>query len=720
MKKKSDIIKVFLLVFFFFIFTLDVFSKSYSEVKLHNYPKLKKEKYKKEVHGDIIVDYYHWLKDVDWRQTTNNHVIDYLKAENNYTEDYFFAYKKQEEKLINEMKRELVEDYYSYPIKRDDYYYYRRFIKGKDEALICRKQKDLQNKEEVLLDINEISSLFPGSRMGAFFVSPGHNFLAYTMDLNGEEKYIIHVKNLSSGKTDSSVVKNMRGNVVWDGNNKGFFYTKLDEALRPTQVLYHEVGADATNDKFIYKEQDGSFLINISKTSDHKYLVIDSYNNTENEVRVVNIEANKQNHSVQLLCPKSEGQECFVDHGHNSFFYKINDKGKNFRLIKINDNSSIKEGEVIEIIPHKEAQSLGGFSLSKDYIAVNIKKNGTKEILVFDKEGASKEIRFEEESFDCYGFFPTYNSEFLRVNYESFTTAPSIMEYDYKDGRIYTRKSKTLGEYDKSQYKSEKIYIKADDGVEVPISLFYRKDKFQKDGTNPLLLYGYGSYGLSKYPYFDKDLFSLVDRGFIYAIAHIRGGSELGYKWYEDAKLLNKKRTFFDYINCAEELINRKYVDPKKLVGYGASAGAMLLGFVMNERPELLRVVVTDVPSVDVLNFMLDDKLPTTPFHYSELGNPKEKKYYEYIKSYSPYDNIKKQKYPAIYVKAGLHDSRVAYWQSTKWVAKLREYNQSSSPILLHMEMNSGHFGQGGRQNALKQKAMMYNFILINLGMLLD
>ena len=720
MEKESDIIKIFLLVFFFFIFTLDVFSESSSEVKQHDYPKLRKEKYKKEIHGDIVVDYYNWLKDVDWRQTANNQVIDYLKAENNYTEDYFLPYKAQEEKLITEMKRELVEDDYSYPIKRDNYHYYRKFLKGRDEALICRKKNDLHSKEEILLDINEISALFPGFRMGAFFVSPDHNLLAYTIDLNGEEKYIVHIKNLSSGQTDGSVVKNMKGNIVWDGDNKGFFYTKLDESQRPTQVLYHEVGAADTNDKIVYEEQDSSFLVNISKTSDQKYLVIDSYNNTENEVRVVNIEAEKQSHSLQLLCPKLDGQECFVDHGHHAFFYKINDKGKNFRLIKIKDHSFINKNEVIEIIPHKEDQAIGGFSLTKDYLAVNIRTNGTKKILVFNNQGVTKEIKFEEESYDCYGSFPTYNSDFLRVSYESFTTPPSIMEYNYKEDRIYTRKSKILKQYDKSQYKSEKIYVKADDGVEIPISLFYRKDKFKKDGTNPLLLYGYGSYGFSKYPYFDTDLFSLVDRGFVYAIAHIRGGSELGYKWYEDAKLLNKKRTFFDYINCAEELINRKYVDPKKLAGHGSSAGAMLLGFVMNEKPDLLRVVITDVPSVDVLNFMLDDKLPTTPFHYSELGNPKEKKYYEYIKSYSPYDNIKKQNYPAIYVTAGLHDSRVGYWQPTKWVAKLREYNQSSFPILLNMEMNSGHFGHGGRQKALKRKAMMYNFILINLGMLLD
>ena len=325
-------------------------------------------------------------------------------------------------------------------------------------------------------------------------------------------------------------------------------------------------------------------------------------------------------------------------------------------------------------------------------------------------------MKFDEDAYSAYAYFTTYESDLVRIEYSSFTTPPSVLEYDCKKEKMYNRKTKEVsGGYDKEKYQSEKIYITSDDGVQIPISLFYRKDKFKKDGTNPLLLYGYGAYGISSFANFDTNIFSLIDRGFVYAIAHIRGGSELGYKWYEDAKHLTKKRTFLDYINCAEGLIKMNYASPKKIIGYGISAGGMLIGYVINERPDLLKIAVAEVPSVDTLNKMLDDTLMGTPFHFKELGNPKIKREYDYIKSYSPYNNIRKHNYPAIYATAGLYDSRVTYWQPAKWIAKLREYNKSKEPILLYVDMESGHFGKSGRYGNLKQKAMMYNFILLNL-----
>jgi oligopeptidase B len=543
---------------------------------------------------------------------------------------------------------------------------------------------------------------------------------AYSADLKGEERYSISVKNLDSGKTDSNVVNDAIGAIVWDRNSKGFFYVKLNDQRRSTKVYYHELGKSESQDRLVYKEEDETFPVNIRKTSDNKYLIINSYSNEGNEIRILNIE-NEKLFVPKVLIIRRTGQFYDIDHGHESFYLKINDKGKNFRLVKLKGEKFNKDNAAIELIPHKEKQYIGGFSLSKDYLVVNVRTNGVNNIIVLDKYGESKEIKFNEDAYNAYGYYPTYKSEFVRISYESFITPPSILEYDFSKNKIYTRKEKkVLGGYNKEQYKSEKIYINAGDGTKVPVSLFYRKDLFKKDGTNPLLLYGYGSYGISQYPSFNTGIFSLIDRGFVYAIAHIRGGSELGFKWYEGAKLLNKKRTFLDYINCAEELIKKKYADPKRIVGYGVSAGGMLLGYVINERPELLRAVVTDVPFVDVLNFLLDDTLPTTPFHFKELGNPKEKKYYDYIKSYSPYDNIKLQRYPAIYATAGLQDRRVAYWQPVKWIAKLREHNQSNNPVLLCIDMTSGHFGKSGRYDDLKKRVLMYNFILLNTGISLD
>lgn len=717
-KKKNRMLYFIIITLFFIIFT----SCSNSEKLQMFYPKAPKEIHEKRIHGEVINDYYHWLRDKTWPKIKNKRIINHLELENQYTLKYLAPYKTQENILLKEMKQKIVGEDFNYPVKHDDFYYYRKFVTGGNSFIVCRKKNSLNAKEEIVLDFNQLSMNYPGLRIGTFYQSPDQRLFAYSVDLKGEERYSISVKDLENNITAINIINNTRGNIIWDRNNKGFFYTRLDNQLRTTEVLYHEIGKKESEDKLIYKENDKSFLVNINKTSDNQYLLINSYNNEENEIRILNIEGKEGIPLTNtLILERKKGQIYGVDHGHGVFYIRINDKGKNFRLIKFKNNSFISKENIIEVIAHKDDQYLGDFSLSNEYIVVNLETNATKKIIVIDKEGNKKEVKFDEDTYDAYGHFPTYNSEYVRINYQSFLIPSSVLEYSFKEDKTYNRKTNSIsGEYNKNLYKSEKIYIKADDGVQIPVSLFYKKDKFKKDGKNPLLLYGYGSYGISKYPYFDTNIFSLIDRGFIYAIAHIRGGSELGFKWYEDAKFLNKKRTFLDYIICVEGLIKKKYVNPEQVVGYGASAGGMLIGYVINERPDLLKVAVTDVPSVDVLNFMLDENLPTTPFHFSELGNPKEKKYYDYIKLYSPYDNIKEQEYPAIYATSGIYDPRVNYWQPAKWVAKLREYNKSRNPILLYTEMKTGHSGQSGRYNYLKSKAMMYNFILQNLGISVD
>ena len=584
--------------------------------------------------------------------------MNYLKEENKYTEGYFEPYQYQEAKLIKEMKGRILENEETYPKRFDDYYYYRKYFG--DYFQVCRKKNSFQGSEEIILDVNKLAGQRTGYTINSIVPSPKHNMIVYSEDLNGGERYSISIKNLKTGKVDSNIVNDMWGNIIWHGSNKGFFYTKRDNRLRLTEVYYHDLGNKQSDDTLVYKDKCAECSINISNTSDKKYLVINSFPslNMDNEIRIINIEKGVAIYDTSLVLERKKGQGYEVDHREGEFYIKINDKGKNFRLVKVKKANLSSREKWIEIIPHNEKEFLVGYSLSKKYLMVNTRVNGANKIIVFDERGKKKEVKFDEEVYDAYGYFTTYDSKLIRIDYSSFTTPLSVLEYDCDKNKVYNRKiKKVLGGYDKEKYQSEKIYITADDGIEIPVSLFYRKDKFKKDGTNPLLLYGYGSYGISSFASFDISLFSLVDRGFVYAIAHIRGGSEQGYKWVEEAKLLTKKRTFLDYINCAEGLIKRKYVSPKKLVGYGESAGGMLIGYVVNERPELLKVAVTNVPSVDTLNQMIDKKLKNTPFHYGELGNPNIQKYYDYIKSYSPYDNIRNQKYPAIYATAALFRS---------------------------------------------------------------
>ena len=684
-------------------------------------PKAKKEKYVQKVNGDVLVDYYHWLRDQNWPKVENKEIVNYLEEENKYTENYFVPYQYQEAKLIKEMKGRILENEETYPKRFDNYYYYRKYLGSYFQ--VCRKKSSLQGSEEIILDVNKLAKQRVGYTIDSIVPSPKHNMIAYSEDLKGGESYSISIKNLITGETDSNVINNMWGRIIWHRNNKGFFYTKRDNRLRLTEVYYHEVGRKQLEDILVYKEKCEECSINISNTSDNNYLVINSFPtlHMNNEIRVINIDNRRVVKDTSLVIERSKGEGYEIDHREGEFYIKINDKGKNFRLVKVKKANLSNRKKWIEIIPHSEKEFLVGYSLSKKYLMVNVRVNGANKILVFDKKGKKKEVKFEEEAYDAYGYFTTYDSKLIRIDYSSFTTPISVLEYDCDEDKIYNRNiKKVLGGYNKEKYQSEKIYITADDGVEIPVSLFYRKDKFKKDGTNPLLLYGYGAYGISSFANFDASLFSLIDRGFIYAIAHIRGGSEQGYKWVEEAKLLTKKRTFLDYINCAEGLISRKYASSKKIVGYGASAGGMLIGYVLNERPELLKVAIANVPSVDTLNQMLDRKLKNTPFHYGELGNPSSQKYYNYIKSYSPYDNIRNQEYPAIYVTAGLSDPRVEYWQPAKWVAKLKEYNKGSNPILLETNMEAGHYGSSGKWNWIKEKARMYNFILINLSILAD
>ena len=472
-KKKSKVAYIFLAL----VLSMALFSKGEAKESIEP-PKAKKERYEKIIHGDITVDYYHWLKDKSWPKVDNEGITNYLKEENKYTENYFTPYKLQEKDLIKEIKNKVVGDDDTYPKKFKNYYYYRKFIKNSNHFLVCRKKNSLKAKEEIVLDINKLAGDSVGYSIGVIVPSPNHNLLAYSTDIKGEEKYSISVKNLKTGEIDSNVVNDMWGNIIWHGSNKGFFYTKRDNELRATEVYYHELGRKQTEDILIYKESDDSFLIDIEQTSDEKYLIINPSNNIENEIRILDIEK-KVIFNTRLLLSRKQGQLYYIDHGNDTFYLKINDLGKNFRLVKFKNNDFSNKQKWREVISHNDSRFLKDFSLSYKYLVVNVMMNGVNKILVFDKYGGCKDVKFDEDAYSAYAYFTTYESNLVRIEYSSFTTPPSVLEYDCKKEKTYNRKTKEVsGGYDKEKYKSEKIYITSDDGVQIPVSLFYRKDNF--------------------------------------------------------------------------------------------------------------------------------------------------------------------------------------------------------------------------------------------------
>lgn len=673
-------------------------------------PIAKKEVYIHETHGDKRVDHYHWLRDKNWPKVTNKEILSYLKAENNYTEQYLDRFKNSQEIFYKEIVARIKEDDQTYPIEDGGYFYYSRSVKDQNFSISCRKKSSMSSPEEIILDPNKLAKGHPAFSMSAMNISPDHSLLAYSTDLKGEERYKIYIKDLATSSVETTNIDNTIGNIIWHEVEKGFFYTKLDDSWRARKIYYHRLGDDTKNDKLIYHEKSETFTVGIDRSSDKKYLFIHTGDSTQDEVWFLDL--TKEDFTPKIMIPRKNDQLYSVDHKNGDFYYVINDQGKNFRLVRTDITNLTNQDMWHELVPHSDHIYLTGVDFSKDYMVVNRRVNGINQITIFDNSGNHKKVAFEEQTYSASGYFPTYESSLLRISYSSMTTPGSLLEYDYPSETKYVRKTQEIPSgYDKEMYHSERIHATATDGTMVPISLVYKKDLFKKDGSNPLYLYGYGSYGISISPSFNSSIISLLDRGFIFAIAHIRGGDDLGFNWYESAKFLNKELTFTDFISSAEHLINLKYTSKNSLVISGGSAGGMLVGTVINKRPELFKVAIARVPFVDVLNTMLDETLPLTPGEYKEWGNPQDKSFYEYIKSYSPYDNVKNAAYPAIFVTAGLTDPRVTYWEPAKWVAKLREHNQSTNPILLYTEMESGHQGQNGRYLAIREVAKIYSFI---------
>jgi oligopeptidase B len=659
--------------------------------------------------GHTRNDPFFWLREKD-----NPEVLKYLDAENRHTATALKRTEKLQQTLYNEMRRRVKEADVSVPDKIDDYYYYSRTETGKQYAIFCRKKGSLDAKEEVLLDENSLAQGHKYFRVGALSVSPDHKLLAYSTDTNGSETYVLRIKSLETGALLPDEIKNCSETLAWANDNKTFFYDQLDEAHRPYKALKHVLGTSVDKDPTIYEENDDRYFLEISKSRDKKFIFVSVESELSSEVRF--LDADRPEGVLTLIRPR-ENDLLYeaVSHG-DRFFIVTNENAKNFKIIETPVASPGKEHwkDFIPYDPEIKIESVDAF---ENYLAISERLRGLPAIRIYDlKSGESHEINFDEPTYEVsLGSNPVYNTNVVRIDYSSFITPDSVIDYDMASHEKVLRKQKTvLGGYQRDDYVSERIFAKADDGVQIPISLVYKKG-FKKNGTAPLLLNGYGAYGICSDADFDSNTISLIDRGFVCAIAHIRGGGELGRTWYEDGKLLKKKNTFTDFICCAQYLIDQGYAAPKRIAILGGSAGGLLMGAVMNMRPDLFTTVIAAVPFVDLLNTMSDPSLPLTVTEYEEWGNPQDPKYFDYMASYSPYDNIEDKQYPNLLVTAGLNDPRVSYWEPAKWVAKQRTLKHQNRILLLRTYMGAGHQGDSGRFDRLKETAMEYAFAIDTL-----
>lgn len=662
-----------------------------------------------EKHGDIRTDNYFWLN-----QREDKEVIDYLNKENEYYEAMTAHTKQLQDDLFKEMKARIKEDDTSVPYFYNGYYYITRFETGKDYPIYARKKGSLEAKEEIMFDCNELAKGQAYFNLSGLSVSEDNKWVTFGVDLVSRRQYMIQVKNLETGEVLSELIENTTGGTTWASDNKTFFYTKKDpKTLRSDMIYKHVLHTDVKQDELVYHEKDDTFYCFVYKEKSKKYIVIGSSSTLTSEYQF--LDANKPNGTFTMFQKRTRGLEYSISHFGDSFYIVTNkDKATNFKLMKTPENATGMENWV-DVIAHREDVLLEGVDIFRDYLVVEERSNGLNKIQIrpWNGEGAYY-LPFESETYTAYTTTnPDFDTDVLRYAYQSLTTPSSVIDFNMKtkEKKVLKEQEVLGGKFDKNNYVEERVWATATDGTKVPISMVYRKG-MKKDGSNPFLLYAYGSYGASMDPYFSTTRLSLLDRGFIYAIAHIRGGEDLGRQWYEDGKLLKKKNTFTDFIDCSKYVIAEKYTSAEHLYAEGGSAGGLLMGAIINMAPELYHGVIAQVPFVDVVTTMLDDSIPLTTGEYDEWGNPNEKEYYDYMKSYSPYDNVVAQAYPNMYVSTGLHDSQVQYWEPAKWVAKLRVTKTDKNLLFLHTNMDAGHGGASGRFEALKEVAKEFSFLL--------
>jgi oligopeptidase B len=694
----------------FFSFLLAGIFRAFAPLVAEANPPLAAEKpHEIKESGQMRNDPFFWLRDKQ-----NPEVLKYLEAENRYTETTLKHTHLFQETLYKEMRARIKEEDLSVPERIGEFYYYARTETGKQYAIYCRKKGGLDAKEEILLDENALAEGLKYFRVGSLSVSPDHKLLAYSTDTKGDERYLIRIKDLETGQLLPDEIKNSGSSFAWANDNKTFFYDQLDSAQRPFKAMKHILGMNPNQDSTIYQENDERFFLEISKSRSRKLIFVAVHSSLSSEVRF--LDADQPDTELTLIRQRENDLLYDVEHHLDRLFIVANENAKNFKVVEAPLVSPGKE-HWKDFIPYDPQIKVDGVDAFENHLVIAERIKGLQTIKVYDlKSGESHEIAFDEPTYEVsVDRNPEFNTSVVRLHYSSFITPPSVIDYDMDSRQKELRKEQTvLGEYRKSDYMSDRIFAKADDGTLIPISIYYKRG-FRKDGVAPLWLNGYGAYGIPTDASFSSNRLSLVDRGFVYAIAHVRGGGELGRTWYEDGKLLRKKNTFTDFIHCAEFLIEQRYVSPKKIAICGGSAGGLLMGAVMNMRPDLFTTVIAIVPFVDVLNTMSDPSLPLTVTEYEEWGNPKDQTYFDYIASYSPYDNIREKAYPNLLAIGGLNDSRVSYWEPAKWIAKQRRLKDQNRILLLKTNMGTGHGGDSGRFDRLKEVALEYAFAIDTL-----
>ena len=663
-----------------------------------------------EKHDDKRTDNYYWLKEKD-----NKSVLDYLKSENDYNDKLTSHTKDFQKDLFEEMKSRIKEDDQSVPYKYNGYWYITRYEKGKGYPIYSRKKDSLTAKEEVLFDCNVLAKGHSYFQLRGINISPDNRYAAFGIDTLSRRKYKLQVKDLKTGKLLPFNIENTTGGSTWANDNKTLFYTRKDDVtLRSDKIYRHVLGESPDQDQLIYHEKDDTFNTFVYKTKSKKYLVIGSSSTLTSEYRILN--ADTPNNQFSIFQPRQRGLEYSISHYDNKFYVLTNKDGAtNFKLMETPEIKTNQE-HWVDLISHRKDVILEDVEIFKDYLVLSERCNGLNKIKViaWNDPKSGYYLDFESETYTAY---PITNLDFdtsiLRYFYNSLTTPASTIDFNMLTKQREVKKEQEVlgGDFNKDNYTSERLWAEAEDGTKIPVSLVYRKG-IEKDGKNPLLQYGYGSYGSTIDPYFSTVRLSLLDRGFIYAIAHIRGSEYLGREWYESGKLLNKKNTFTDFIDVSKYLIKECYTSSKHLYAMGGSAGGLLMGAIVNMGSEYYNGVVAAVPFVDVVTTMLDDTIPLTTGEYDEWGNPNDKVYYDYMKSYSPYDNVFSQAYPNMLVTTGFHDSQVQYFEPAKWVAKLRELKTNDNLLLFHCNMDAGHGGASGRFEALKEVAEEYAFLL--------
>ncbi|MBN9298339.1 MAG: S9 family peptidase [Filimonas sp.] len=662
--------------------------------------------------GDKRIDDYYWMNDYFKKGPDSTKVVQYLEAENTYTDTMMSGLKDFRENLFKEMKARIKEKDESVPVFKSGYYYYTRTEEGQQYFKYCRKKGSLDAAEEMLLDVDAMAKGHNYYSATGFNISPDNKLLAFGVDTLSRRIYNVYIKNLETGEIYKDEVPLTSGGSVWANDNKTLYYTeKNPETLLTVKIKKHTLGSPVTTDVLVYNEKDPSNYIGVSKSKSNKYIFIYSAATMSAEMQYAS--ADEPNAAFKVFAPRMKDVLYDVDHQGDRFLITTNKDAKNFRLMESPlDKTSIENWK--EVIPNRNDVLLEGIDVFSDYLVVTERKNGLLQIQVRNlKTNDQHYLDFGEPAYTAsVGANPEYNTTKLRYNYTSLTTPGSVFDYDMNSkAKQLMKQQEVVGGYNVKDYVTERSYATARDGVKVPVSIVYKKGT-KLDGTAPLLLYGYGSYGNSMDASFSSNRLSLLDRGFVYAIAHIRGGQEMGRQWYEDGKLMKKKNTFTDFIDCAEYLIQQKYTAKEHLYAMGGSAGGLLMGAITNMRPDLWHGIIAAVPFVDVVTTMLDESIPLTTNEFDEWGNPKNKDAYEYMKSYSPYDNVEKKAYPNMLITTGLHDSQVQYFEPAKWVAKMRELKTDNNIILLHTNMSAGHGGASGRFDYLKDVALQYAFLL--------